>query len=455
MKMPKVCRGCFKEWEEGEKRCPHCGWEPGGACETIWGWTAGDVFEKRYLLGMAYCATEDAVTWRIYDNLLKISCFVLCTADESAESLRGRREQIRRACHHREASVKLLAIKTIGGKRVLVYSMEELPDGAEVLGEVFREGVCREEAPACMTESPEPESRKEQALLNGTVLDGRYRILDCIGVGGFGMIYLCEELLMGRLTAVKEYFPSEWAEREQPYVAVKQSRMVEAYRFGLQSFYKEARILAKFIHTPHIVTAYDVLEANDTAYLVMEYIPGISIGREMRAREYQPYKPGEMADIILPVAEALEALHSSGILHSDISPANVMRGEEGEIFLIDLGAASDMLDAQPSFSAAFLKPDYAAPEQYRTAREGIPRDEGPWTDVYALGATMYYLLTGRKPMDAASRLGAKNPTVVLPGRFRLKYGGKWGKLINHAMALEIQERIKGAAELKEEIRKLL
>lgn len=455
MKMPKVCRGCFKEWEEGEKRCPHCGWEPGGVCETIWGWTAGDVFEKRYLLGMAYCATEDAVTWRIYDNLLKISCFVLRTADESAESLRGRGEQIRRACHRREASVKLLAIKTIGGKRVLVYSMEELPDGAEVLGEAFREGVCREEAPACMTESPEPESRKEQALRNGTVLDGRYRILDCIGVGGFGMIYLCEELLMGRLTAVKEYFPSEWAEREQPYVAVKQSRMVEAYRFGLQSFYKEARILAKFIHTPHIVTAYDVLEANDTAYLVMEYIPGISIGREMRAREYQPYKPGEMADIILPVAEALEALHSSGILHSDISPANVMRGEEGEIFLIDLGAASDMLDAQPFFSAAFLKPDYAAPEQYRTAREGIPRDEGPWTDVYALGATMYYLLTGRKPMDAASRLGAKNPTVVLPGRFRLKYGGKWGKLINHAMALEIQERIKGAAELKEEIRKLL
>ena len=255
--------------------------------------------------------------------------------------------------------------------------------------------------------------------------------------------------------AVKEYFPADWAERDGVYVAVKKSQMVEAYRFGMQSFYKEAKISAKFIHTPHVVTIYDVLEANDTVYLVMEYISGISIGREMRARGYQPYTPEETAEILLPVLDALGALHEEKIVHSDISPGNIMRSDNGEIFLIDMGAAKYALDSQPTLSAAFLKLDYAAPEQYRTAREGIPKDEGPWTDVYALGATMYYLLTGQKPTDVIKRLSEKKADVVLPRKCRLKHARQWTKLLNRAMALEIRERMSSAEEFKQELGKLL
>ena len=238
-------------------------------------------------------------------------------------------------------------------------------------------------------------------------------------------------------------------------MTVKKSQMLEAYWYGMQSFYKEARISARFIHTPHMVTIYDVLEANDTVYLVMEYISGISVGRAMRARGYQPYSTGEMAELLFPVMEALEAVHEEKIIHSDISPGNIMRSDEGEIFLIDMGAAKYALDSQPALSAAFLKLDYAAPEQYRTAREGIPKDEGPWTDVYALGATMYYLLTGEKPPDVMRRLGAKDTAIRFSGKCRWKHRRKWKKLLNRAMSLEIRERIGTVAELREGVRALL
>lgn len=454
MGTPKVCLGCFKEWEEGKTVCPNCGWESGKEYEEILGWKTGNVFGKRYLLGMPYCRAEDAAVWRIYDNLLRISCLALRLTEENPDSLRLAAERIGQAEGLKEKSVKLLAIKNVDGKRTLMFSMRDDAENPELLQAVLRErnGQAKQEA---SVPDLEPEKKKEQVLPNGTLLDGRYRILDCIGIGGFGIIYLCEELPMQRLVAVKEYFPSEWAERDGQYVAVKKSQMVEAYRFGLQSFYKEAQISAKFIHTLHVATIYDVLEANDTVYLVMEYIPGTSIGREMRARDYQPYKPGEMAEIMFPVMEALETFHGSRIVHSDISPGNIMRSEDGEIFLIDMGAAKYALDSQPTLSAAFLKLDYAAPEQYRTAREGIPKDEGPWTDVYALGATMYYLLTGQKPTDVMKRLSGKKSDVALPKRCRIRHAGQWRKLLNRAMALEIRDRIGTVTELMEEVRKLV
>lgn len=213
--------------------------------------------------------------------------------------------------------------------------------------------------------------------------------------------------------------------------------------------------MAKFIHTPHAVTIYDVMEANDTAYLVMEYISGTSIGREMRERNYRPYEPQEMGDILFPVLEALHAFHEQKIIHSDLSPGNIMRSKEGEIFLVDMGAAKYALNCQPVLSAAFLKLDYAAPEQYQTAKEGIPKNEGPWTDIYALGATTYYLLTGQKPPDVMQRLTGKKTDVVLPRRCGLKKKRRWEKLINHAMALDIRERIHSVEELREEMGRLL
>lgn len=455
METPKVCRGCFREWEAGNAVCPRCGWEPGRKYEDVLGWRTGDVFEKRYLLGMPYCRISDGAVWRIYDTVLGIGCLVLRVITEEEESplyllaarLAGSAEPL-------QNQVRLMAIKPIDNKSVLLFSIEEQEKSAEALKKVLGEKE-RTEARPDIRRPPVSAQEREQALTPGTMLDGRYQILECIGVGGFGIIYLCWDLPLLRLVAVKEYFPAEWAAREEQYVTVKKSQMLEAYRFGMKSFYQEARIMARFIHTPHVVTIYDVLEANDTAYLVMDYIPGISIGREMRKRGYQPYAPAEALEILLPAAEALSAFHEEKIVHSDISPGNIMRSEKGEIFLIDMGAAKYMRYSRPVLSAAFLKLEYAAPEQYRTAKEGIPKDEGPWTDVYALGATIYYLLTGRKPPDVMQRLSGKKPEVSLPVGCRLKHKKRWARLINRAMALDMRERIGSAEELGEELRKLV
>lgn len=455
MSAPKVCLGCFQEWEEENSICPYCGWEPGKVYDDILGWTPGNIFEKRYLLGLPYCMVTDAVVWRVFDNLLRISCFVLRMMPETTEELYLAAERIKKIEDLTGKPVKLLTIRKMNQKNVLLFSMKDADRKKDVLEAVLRGKNRKSEEEASVRESSETDRKKEQALPPGTLLDNRYQILESIGIGGFGIVYLCEELALKRLVAVKEYFPAEWAERDESYVAVKKSQMVEPYRFGMQSFYREAQMMAKFLHTAHVVTIYDVMEENDTVYLVMEYIPGISIGREMRARDYRPYELGEAAEILFPVMEALEELHEEKIIHSDISPGNIMRSGEGEIVLIDMGAAKYALDSQPTLSAAFLKPDYAAPEQYRTAKEGIPKDEGSWTDVYALGATLYYLLTGQKPVDVMQRLSGKKTDVVLPKKCRLKHARQWTKLLNRAMALDIRERFHSVEDFKKEWENLL
>lgn len=296
---------------------------------------------------------------------------------------------------------------------------------------------------------------KNETLPEGFCIAGRYRIVRCIGIGGFGIIYLCEDSVGSRPVAVKEYFPRQWAEREEQYVSVKNSSVVDAFRFGMQSFLKEAQIMSAFVHTPHVVTFYEALQDNDTVYLAMEYIDGISVGRMLRERQYRPYKPKEAAKLLLPVLEGLEQMHEKGVVHSDLSPGNIMYAGEGQVCLIDLGAAKEYKSKEPVISAAFLKPDYAAPEQYRTAREGIARDEGPWTDIYAAGGVLYYLLTGHKPTGAVSRLNGENTDLEeLDGR-GVKLSGKWKRLLRQAMALEIGKRIGSAAELSGRIQKLI
>ena len=132
-----------------------------------------------------------------------------------------------------------------------------------------------------------------------------------------------------------------------------------------------------------------------------------------------------------------------------------MRSKQGKIYLIDLGAAKYNLESQPVLSAAFLKIDYAAPEQYQTAREGVPRGEGPWTDIYGVGATMYYMLTGHKPTDVITRLNQKNPDLAAPRKYKVRLSRKWMNLIHHAMELEREKRIRSISEFGHEIRRLL
>lgn len=451
---PKVCRGCFTEWNKENRVCPCCGWEPGKKYKAVLGWTTGAVFEKRYMLGMLYCQTGNAVIWRIYDTALRIPYLVLRIKSENKKDLYLLAKMMKRSETLLQNQICIMSIKTVGKKNSLLFSITDLEKNTEVLKNILC-GKVQPVGEQDIWHQSESTLKKKETLAPGTILNNSYQILDCIGIGGFGIIYLCKDLNLQRLAAVKEYFPVEWVNREGQYVTVKKSQLLEAYQFGFKSFYEEAKIMAKFIHVPHVVTIYDVTEANDTAYLVMEYISGISIGREMRQKDYRPYQPEELKEILFPVIEALSIFHEKKIIHRDISPGNIMRSEKGEIFLVDMGAAEYALNSRLVLNAAFLKLDYAPPEQYQTAKGGIPENEGPWTDIYALGATIYYFLTGQKPPNVMQRLSGENTDVVFPKRCRLKKKKQWIKFINHAMALKIQERIQSVEEFKDEIQKLL
>ena len=397
------------------------------------------IMENRYLPGMLYWEKAGQTVWRMYDQLLEIKVLAFRKKEGQQEQLYRMAQKLERLNRLDGNSVKILAVKKINMDWFLLFSVKNAEQKKQQIQAVLAATNLQK-----TQEMPDFSKYRKQG-----------RTKDCIGIGGFGIVYLCHDLYLKRLVAVKEYFPEQWAERESSYVSVRSSDKLNAYRFGLQSFYEEAKMMAKFLNTPHIVTIYDVFPENDTAYLVMEYLSGISIGREMRLREYKSYSAAELSEIINPVMDALEAMHDQRIVHSDISPGNIMRTSNGDICLIDMGAAKYTNTARPVLSAAFLKVNYAAPEQYRTARQGIPYDEGPWTDIYALGATIYYLLTGQKPPDIIKRLEGKNTKLYLPKKPRVKRARQWQTFLGHAMEPEIKERIGSIRQFREESKGLL
>lgn len=446
----KVCRGCFSEWESGNEECPDCGWWPGRKADELFGWKTGDVLDRRYLVGRIFykSAKKDMALWRIYDNLLGTSCFAFLIDGDDRKELKNAAANIQ-AGRRSHCEIVVQALKKLGQHEALVLSIQNKDMNQKEFERLIDTDSRKEEESL-----PEPveDTGRKQALPPGTCLASRYRIIDCIGIGGFGITYLCEDIPLHRLVALKEYYPAQWSERDGAYVAVKSSDLLQPYRYGLKSFLKEISITAKFIHTPHLVTIYDAFEENDTAYIVMEYILGISVGREMRTKGYKPYSIMETMDIMAPVMDALEAMHDRRIIHSDVSPGNIMVSDQKEIYLIDMGAAKYNIESQPPISAAFLKIDYAAPEQYQTARQGKSGAEGPWTDIYALGATMYYLLTGNKPPDVLRRLNGEDTDLSegLIGKLPVE----WIELIQKTMELEPANRISAVSQLREQMQKI-
>lgn len=448
-----ICMGCFSEWDEQRKRCPYCDWTPEEEPqEDGAGFKSGQILEKRYMLGKLYVKKKDYVIWRCYDSILDIKCFLLVSVGGEVENISHIAWKFMNNRADPDRPVPL-SFRQIEKRYALLFSLKDVyMDVRKFISLVKLE----KEPPVSVGEVKLPKNAEaDHVLASDTLLGGQYRILGPIGIGGFGITYLCEDILLQRNVAVKEYFPAEWAERDGTYVAVKSSKVLEAYHYGMETFCREAKMTAQFIHTPHLPIMYDMLGENDTQYMVMDYIAGISIGKELKKRGYKPYRPDEMAEIILPVLHGLSALHEKKIIHSDISPGNILRTPEGGIVLIDLGAAKYNMQSQPALGAAFLKQDYAAPEQYRTAKEGIPRGEGPWTDIYAVGATMYYLLTGHKPLDALTRLSRKTTDLIPPKKYGVKVKKDWMKLIHRCMEPEASKRIASCAEVILDIQKLL
>ena len=237
-------------------------------------------------------------------------------------------------------------------------------------------------------------------LRKGTRLIGRYIIEGVLGQGGFGITYLGIDELHEKKVAIKEFFPQGIVTRNIEYqdtVTVTFVGEKENYEKGKERFLKEARTMAKFSKDEGIVKALDFFEINNTAYIVMEYLEGITLKQYLR--ENQRIAPEDLIELLVPLIESLDEIHSQGMIHRDISPDNIMVLPDGRIKLMDFGAARDYTEFGEKSLSIVLKPGYAPPEQYQT--HGV---QGPWTDIYALCATMYKCITGENPPDAIERV---------------------------------------------------
>lgn len=236
-----------------------------------------------------------------------------------------------------------------------------------------------------------------------TILAGRYVIGKSLGSGGFGITYIAWDIEMERKVAIKEYLPHDFATRfqGQTVVSVYGGQATEQFNAGLHSFVEEAKVLAKFHFTNGIVHIYDSFIENSTAYIIMEYVDGVQLKDIAIKQGKIPYD--QAVRYIIPVLRELEKVHAKGIIHRDIAPDNIMIDKDGKVKLIDFGAAKHATTFHSKSMSVVLKPGYSPEEQYRSRG-----NQGPWTDVYAISATLYRLITGVVPIDAQERKNSEN-----------------------------------------------
>jgi serine/threonine protein kinase len=230
---------------------------------------------------------------------------------------------------------------------------------------------------------------------------GDYEILAELGAGSFGISYKAFDHRLQTYVAIKEYMPVELAAREPESTAVvpRSERVAHQYQFGLRGFLEEARTLAQF-RDARIVRVTHLAEANGTAYLVMDFEEGESLDARVR-REQRRLDEPEVLRVMIPILEGLCIVHRAGVLHRDVKPANIYLRAQGSPFLLDFGSARYALGEETQNLTSIVTPGYGPFEQYQ--RRGR---HGPWTDAYGAGATMYRLVTGRRPAEAPDRVAA-------------------------------------------------
>jgi serine/threonine protein kinase len=226
-----------------------------------------------------------------------------------------------------------------------------------------------------------------------------YEIDTVLGQGGFGITYLAQDENLDQLVAIKEFLPTDLATRTRDSdVHPLSDGHTDTYGWGLNRFLTEARTLAKFRH-PNIVRVLSVFEANNTAYMVMEYERGESLESALRGHRIAGEET--LKGIVLALLNGLALVHDAGFIHRDIKPSNIYLREDGIPVLLDFGSARLALGVETRTLTSLVSPGYAPFEQYNTTRDSDK--QGPWTDIYALGATMYRAITGQGPVDAAAR----------------------------------------------------
>ncbi len=291
----------------------------------------------------------------------------------------------------------------------------------------------------------------EQAyhLHPGCKLDERYIIGTVIGFGGFGITYSSWDEILGMVVAIKEFFPARLVSRipGEMRVASFSGEKETQYSDQLARYLDEARNLAKCSECPHIVKVFRYFDANNTAYIVMEYLDGLTL-KDYAQNEDGIQKALEMEEalrIFETMTHALELIHSKGIIHRDVSPDNIFIKTDGQVKLLDFGAARLSQADKDATSAAVVKPGYAPPEQYRS--KSI---QGPFTDVYGLGATLYRMLTGVTPSESSDRAVGED-CLQKPSQMGIKIKSNLEKAVLTAMAVDSDLRFRSMKEFRQAV----
>jgi serine/threonine protein kinase/WD40 repeat protein len=271
------------------------------------------------------------------------------------------------------------------------------------------------------------------ALPDGTELVGDFRIKRVLGAGGFGITYLADEIALARLVTIKEYFPSDFAARDSQVATPRSEECTADYNWGLERFIEEAQTLARFVH-PNIVRVYRYFRANKTAYMVLHFEEGGSFKSWLKNLKRAP-RQAELERIIAPLLDALDIVHAASYLHRDIAPDNIIIRNDGSPVLIDFGSARGEIASHSRTVSALVKPGYSPYEQYATNA----RQQGPWTDIYALGATLYHAITGKRPPDSPSRM-VNDEYVPAREAALSSYRAPFLAAIDAALKLEVTER---------------
>ena len=298
-------------------------------------------------------------------------------------------------------------------------------------------GICEK----CGFDGAKNREKYPLALPLGSILYGRYIVGRVLGQGGFGITYLAQDYQTKGLVAIKEFFPDSMATRtEKITVCPLSGERGENFAYGLNSFLEEAKTMAEFIGNPNITRVDSYFEENGTGYFVMEYLDGDSFLDYIKSHGGRLGWEDTMR-VALPIMDALAAMHEKGIIHRDVTPDNIYITKDGTVKLLDFGAARYSLGNVSRSLDVILKHGFAPKEQY--SRHGR---QGPYTDVYSLGATIYYAITGVKPDDAIERSDEDN--LPLPTTLGAKISIAQEEALLKALAVAPADRYQSMTEFR-------
>ena len=271
-------------------------------------------------------------------------------------------------------------------------------------------------------------------LAKRTVLYKRYLIDRAIGEGGFGITYRAWDTTNGKRVAIKEYFPSGYVSRDprSNHIIINSRQSQAPSNRGLKRFIDEAKNLSKITDHSGIVEVLNFFSANSSAYIVMEFLDGISLKNYIK-RKGGKLAPSDALTILKPVILSLKGVHDLGLIHRDISPDNILITRNGEVKLIDFGAAKYTSGDEGGEVSIVLKQGFAPEEQYR-----LHGEQGPWTDIYALGVTLYYSLTGQLPPESIQRM--YEDSLLPPSKLGVKINKSTENAILKMLAIFAKDR---------------